>query len=82
MFVGELTDAYVTAAPQFRVTARNVTLESKCADSGVKVKLFVSHPALMFYFIRYCDVNSKHYFTGKLRIKCSMMMYLNALFHF
>ena len=65
MFVGELTDAYVTAAPQFRVTARNVTLESKCADSGVKVKLFVSHPALMFYFIRYCDVNSKHYFTGK-----------------
>ncbi|KAG2210440.1 hypothetical protein INT47_002382 [Mucor saturninus] len=36
MFIGELTDAYVTAAPQFRVTARNVTLESKCADSGVK----------------------------------------------
>ncbi|KAG2192718.1 hypothetical protein INT47_012055 [Mucor saturninus] len=68
MFIGELTDAYVTAAPQFRVTARNVTLESKCADSGVKVKQFVSHPALMFYFIRYCDVNSKHYFTGSLNI--------------
>ncbi|KAI7868390.1 uncharacterized protein EV154DRAFT_531327 [Mucor mucedo] len=50
MFVGELTDAYVTAAPQFRVTARNVTLESKCADSGVKHYFTVSLNISAFTF--------------------------------
>lgn len=65
MLRGELTDAFVTMAPMFRVTAKNITMESKCMDSGVKVKLFAVHPAMIYYFIRFCTISSKHFFMGK-----------------
>lgn len=65
MLVGETTDAIISSAPIFRVNARTVVLESKCIDSGVRIKLFTSHPALMFYFIRFGAVGSRHHFVGK-----------------
>lgn len=64
MLVGELTDSIITARPIFRVNARNVMLESKAMDSGMRVKLYVSNPAVMYYFIRYCDIGTRHYFRG------------------
>ncbi|KAI9364547.1 hypothetical protein BD770DRAFT_313774 [Pilaira anomala] len=68
MLLGELTDCIITAAPVFRVTARNVMLESKAIDSGMRVKLYVSNPVLMYYFIRYCDIGTRHHFTGPLNV--------------
>lgn len=65
MLLGELTDCTITSAPTFRVTARNVMLEAKAIDSGMRVKLYVSNPAMIYYFIRYCDVGSRHHLTGK-----------------
>ncbi|KAI7868387.1 uncharacterized protein EV154DRAFT_540880 [Mucor mucedo] len=68
MLVGETTDAIISSAPIFRVNARTVVLESKCIDSGVRIKLFTSHPALMFYFIRFGAVGSRHHFVGSLNV--------------
>lgn len=65
MLLSELTDATITHAPMFRVTARNVVLESRAIDSGFKARLYVSHPALMYYFIRFGDVGTRHHLTGK-----------------
>lgn len=65
MLLGELTDCTITAAPTFRITSKSVMLESKAIDSGMRVRLYVSNPALMYYFIRYCDIGSRHHFTGK-----------------
>ncbi|KAG1017034.1 hypothetical protein G6F43_014442 [Rhizopus delemar] len=64
MLLGETTDAIITAAPIFRINARSVVLESKCLDSGVRVKLYTSHPALMYYFIRFADIGTRHSFAG------------------
>ncbi|KAI7895427.1 uncharacterized protein EV154DRAFT_495917 [Mucor mucedo] len=68
MLLGELTDCTITSAPTFRVTARNVMLEAKAIDSGMRVKLYVSNPAMIYYFIRYCDVGSRHHLTGPLNV--------------
>ncbi|KAG2191492.1 hypothetical protein INT47_013067 [Mucor saturninus] len=46
MLLGELTDCTITSAPTFRVTARNVMLEAKAIDSGMRVKLYVSNPVI------------------------------------
>lgn len=64
MIIGEVTDAVITASPLFRINARSVTLESKCIDSGSRVKLYTSHPALMYYFIRFTDNGTRHSFAG------------------
>lgn len=72
MLLGELSDCTITASPIFRVTARNVMLESKAIDSGMRVKLYVSHPVMMYYFIRYCDVGTRHHFTGKSYGLCNI----------
>ncbi|KAG1037782.1 hypothetical protein G6F43_012787 [Rhizopus delemar] len=65
MIIGEVTDAVITASPLFRINARSVTLESKCIDSGSRVKLYTSHPALMYYFIRFTDNGTRHSFAGR-----------------
>lgn len=70
MLLGELTDCTITSAPTFRVTARNVMLEAKAIDSGMRVKLYVSNPVMIYYFIRYCDVGSRHHLTGKYSKCC------------
>ena len=64
MLLGELTDCTITSPVVFRVTARNVMMECWAIDSGMRVKLFISNPAIMYYFVRYCDVGSRHHFTG------------------
>ncbi|KAI7889656.1 uncharacterized protein EV154DRAFT_514094 [Mucor mucedo] len=68
MFLGELTNCTITSALTFRVTARNVMLEAKAIDSGMRVKLYVSNPAMIYYFIRYCDVGTRHHLTGPLYV--------------
>ncbi|KAG1050280.1 hypothetical protein G6F43_007439 [Rhizopus delemar] len=68
MLLGETTDAIITAAPIFRVNSRSVILKSKCLDSGVRVKLHTSHPALMYYFIRFTDIGTRHSFAGSLNV--------------
>lgn len=65
MLLGEMTDVNITSAPVFRVTARNVILECRATDSGQRVRLYVTHPALMLYFIRFCDVATRHHVMGK-----------------
>ncbi|KAG1459166.1 hypothetical protein G6F46_013083 [Rhizopus delemar] len=65
MIIGEVTDAVITASPLFRINARSVTLESKCIDSGSRLKLYTSHPALMYYFIRFTDNGTRHSFAGR-----------------
>ncbi|KAG1051330.1 hypothetical protein G6F43_006456 [Rhizopus delemar] len=65
MIIGEVTDAIITASPLFRINARSVTLESKCIDSGSRLKLYTSHPALMYYFIRFTDNGTRHSFAGR-----------------
>lgn len=79
MLVGELTDATITATPIFRINARNVMLESKAMDSGMRVKLYVSHPALMYYFIRYGDIGTRHYFKGKLLFEIVTNFVINQI---
>ena len=64
MFIGELSDAMVTDHPTFRINARNVIAEVKAVDSGVRAKLYFSHPALMYYCIRFCEIESRHHFIG------------------
>ncbi|KAI7864299.1 uncharacterized protein EV154DRAFT_433135 [Mucor mucedo] len=68
MLLGELTDCTITSPVVFRVTARNVMMECRAIDSGMRVKLFISNPAIMYYFVRYCDVGSRHHFTGPLNV--------------
>ncbi|KAG1450740.1 hypothetical protein G6F46_009366 [Rhizopus delemar] len=68
MIIGEVTDAVISASPLFRINARSVTLESKCIDSGSRVKLYISHPALMYYFIRFTDNGTRHSFAGSLNV--------------
>jgi len=65
MILGEVTDAIITSSPLFRINSRSVSLESKCIDSGSRVKLYTSHPALMYYFIRFADTGTRHSFAGK-----------------
>ncbi|KAI9325625.1 hypothetical protein BD770DRAFT_355443 [Pilaira anomala] len=43
-------------------------LESKAMSSGMRVKLYSSNPAVMYYFIRYCDIGTRHYFRGPLNV--------------
>ncbi|OBZ82262.1 hypothetical protein A0J61_09688 [Choanephora cucurbitarum] len=68
MFIGEFSDAMVTDHPTFRINARNVIAEVKAVDSGVRAKLYFSHPALMYYFIRFCEIESRHHFIGNLNV--------------
>lgn len=65
MLIGELSDAVISSAIGFRITARNVILESKAMDSGVRIKLYVTHPAIMYYFIRFGVVGTRHHIMGK-----------------
>ncbi|KAG0744629.1 hypothetical protein G6F37_013227 [Rhizopus arrhizus] len=68
MILGEVTDAIITSSPLFRINSRSVSLESKCIDSGSRVKLYTSHPALMYYFIRFADTGTRHSFAGSLNV--------------
>lgn len=65
MLFGELTDARITKPPTVRVTARNVVLEVKLNDSGVKVNGFISHPVMMYYFLQHGLVDTKHALKGR-----------------
>jgi hypothetical protein len=59
-FCGWKLVATVIASPQFRVTVRNITLESRVMDSGQRSKTFVTHAALIYYFIRFGQIGTRH----------------------
>ncbi|KAI8327640.1 hypothetical protein BD560DRAFT_336127 [Blakeslea trispora] len=68
MLFCEITDANIYAEPFFRITGRTASLESRCMDSGSRVKLYMNHPALMYYFIRFGGIDTRHCISGALHV--------------
>jgi hypothetical protein len=62
--VGQLTNANTT---MFRIIGRVISLDTKCADTGSKVKIFVTNYAIMYYILNYFHPNTRHKLTGKLK---------------
>lgn len=65
MFYGDFSDAKIVANPKFKVVGKNITLETKLVDSGMKGTLYITHPVMIMYFIKYCQTNTKHIVKGK-----------------
>ncbi|KAI8332183.1 hypothetical protein BD560DRAFT_341301 [Blakeslea trispora] len=68
MLFCEITDANIYAEPFFRITGRTASLESHCMDSGSRVKLYMNHPALMYYFIRFGGIDTRHCISSALHV--------------
>lgn len=52
-----------------------MVLESKCLNSGVRAKLYTSHPALMYHFIRFADIG----FVGNLNTYTHQDFWLRSI---
>lgn len=56
--------AVITGIPLITVNAKSVRAEVRASDSGVNMKLYAVHPRHIYYFVRFCTINSHHYVTG------------------
>ena len=72
MILGEFNDCIMVEQPTFRISSKKLLMEAKAIDAGQRVRLYISSPVLMYYFLRYCNVETRHHFTGKCINECKI----------
>jgi hypothetical protein len=54
----------ITGTPLITVNARSIRAEVRASDSGLNMKIYAVNLKHIYYFARFCRVNSRHNVTG------------------